>query len=89
MELLIAALAGLVINALAALAKWLKIPAKHVVLGVAVLIGIAYTAFSTYVPADLQTSIVTFAATAMSTSWIVWEYVLPILRKMGILPETE
>ena len=89
MEILIAALAGLVINGLAALAKALKLPAKHVVLAAAVLIGIGYTAFTTYVPTDLQTSIVTFVATAMSTSWIVWEYVLPMLRKLGILPEQE
>lgn len=89
MELLIAALAGLLINGIAILAKWLKLPAKHIVLAAALLIGAGYTAFTMYVPVELQDNVVAFVTTAMSTSWVVWEYVLPLLRKMGILPEQE
>jgi uncharacterized membrane protein YebE (DUF533 family) len=80
MELLVAALAGLLINAAAGLSKWLKVETKHVVLGTAVAIGLGYTAFTMYLPVELQDNVVAFVMTALSTSWIVWEYVLPLLK---------
>jgi hypothetical protein len=79
MEAFLATLAGLGINIVATGAARLGLPTKHVVLLMAILIGAAYTTFTMYVPSEVQSGIQSFVGIALSTSWVVWEYVLPML----------
>lgn len=76
MEAILAILAGLVLTAVTQFAKNQGIEAKYIVVVLAAVLGAGYTAFVTYLPVELQDSIRAFITTAMSTAWLVYEFIL-------------
>lgn len=68
-----AAIAGVLMLVVAQLVKKTGLEGKYVAAGLCVLIGLAYTAFVTYVPVAVQQNVIAFASTAFTTSWALYE----------------
>lgn len=76
MEIMIAAIAGLLLNGIAWIAKknnW-TIKTDTVVLLAAVVIGVCYATFQVAIPPAAQEQVVDFVSKAMATSWIIWQF---------------
>lgn len=85
MEIFIAVLAGLAINAVAFIASKLGAKTDIVVVIVAVLLGIGYTAFEVFIPVGSQEFVLNFVSKAMTTSWLVWQFLIkPMNDKIKI-----
>lgn len=76
----LAALVGAVILLIGQLVKKTGIEGKYVAAALAVLAGVAYTAFKQLVPLELQTSVVGFTSTAFATSWFLFEMIWKPVR---------
>lgn len=80
----IAALVGVAMLLIGQLAKCTGLEGKYVAAGMAVAVGILYTAFQKYVPADTQKNVVSFVGTAFTTSWALYELLWkPVRTKLN------
>ena len=88
---LASAITGAVMYIVACLVKKTGLPSKYIVAGLTVLVGVGYTAFTKWVPVEVQENIVAFASTALATSWAIYEMIhKPAKAKMieaGIIQE--
>lgn len=78
MEIMIAALAALVINGIAWIAKknnWV-LKLDTVVLIIAVILGIGYAVFQEALPPAVQEQAINFASKALSFSWVIWQFLV-------------
>lgn len=67
---------ALVINGLTTLAKHFNIPSKYALVGAALLASIGYTAFTMYIPVDIQSNVLAFGTSAVGTAVLVYEFLL-------------
>ena len=76
-ELIITILGGVLLSILTGLLKTVlkKLNPQYIVLGLALLLGILYQAFISFVPVELQTEIITFVYGTLSSAVLVYEFV--------------
>lgn len=79
-----AAVVGVAMLLIGQLVKKTGMEGKYVATILCVLIGLGYTAFTTFVPVEAQSSIVSFASTSFTTSWALYELAWkPVRNKMA------
>lgn len=77
-----AAIAGVAMVIVGQIVKKTGLAGQYVAAGLAVIVGISYTAFTTFVPVEVQQNVVAFAGTAFATSWTLYELMYKPVRKM-------
>jgi hypothetical protein len=82
-EIMLSVIGGIVVTVLAGLLKPLfaRYNPQVIVLSVALLLGVGYTAFITFVPEVAKQAIVNFAITSLSFGVLIYEFIWKNLKK--------
>lgn len=69
------------VNGLGIVAKKFGIAPKHALLSGVIVLGVAYTAFDQFLPAELKQSAISFALDSMAVAVLIYEYLIKTTAK--------